>query len=64
MKPEDEKLAGDELEKILKSIGADELAKAYEEATGNDCGCDERKEWLNNLHLKFKRFWNKNFKRK
>ncbi len=52
--PEDEKLLGDEVEEILKKIGADKLAEAFEEATDSDCGCDKRKEWLNKLHLWWK----------
>jgi len=54
---EDEKLLGDELEDILKQIGADELAEAFEEATGKDCGCEGRKEWLNKIHLWWKNLW-------
>ena len=50
----DDKLAGDELEEILKKLGADKLQEAYEEATGKDCGCSKRKEWLNNLHKRIK----------
>jgi len=55
----DENLAGDELEEILKRMGADKLAAAYEEVSGKDCGCDKRKQWLNNLHRKFKEWLNR-----
>lgn len=55
----DEKLAGDKAEEILSKFGADELASLYEEMTGNDCGCDKRKEWLNDIHRKV-RDWFKN----
>ena len=54
---EEEKLAGDELEKYLEQLGADDLAKLYEEATGYDCGCEGRKEWLNKKHKQLKDLW-------
>ena len=57
MSDEKEKLAGDELEEILHKMGADQLADLYEEMTGNDCGCDKRKEWLNKKHQQFKDWW-------
>ena len=56
---DEEKLAGDELEEILKKLGADKLAEAYEEVTGKDCGCSKRKEWLNNLHRRIKNWFKK-----
>ena len=56
-KEEEEQLLGDEVEKLLEKIGADKLAEAYEEITDHDCGCDKRKEWLNNLHRKWKDWW-------
>lgn len=54
----DEKFLGNELEKVLKEIGADQLAELYEETTGNDCGCEKRKEWLNAKHAQLKKWWN------
>lgn len=59
--PEEEKLAGDQLEEILHDLGADNLARLYEEVSGNDCGCDKRKDWLNKLHRRFKDWWNNNW---
>ena len=35
---------GDTVEKVLKKTGVDKVAKAV---LGEDCGCKERKEWLN-----------------
>lgn len=35
---------GDDLEKILKKIKADRIAKLV---LGEDCGCQGRKDWLN-----------------
>jgi hypothetical protein len=40
---------GDTVEKIAKAVGADKIAKAYEKATGNDCGCGKRKDTLNRV---------------
>lgn len=57
MSENDEKLLGDKVEEIIKDIGADELAKAFEKATGTDCGCEERKNFLNKAHLWWKNFW-------
>ena len=54
MKDEEEKLLGDEVEEILHKMGADKAAKLYEEMTDQDCGCEGRKQWLNNLHKKWK----------
>lgn len=51
---EEEKLLGDEVEDVLHKLGADKLAKLYEELTGNDCGCKKRKEKLNTIHKKLK----------
>ena len=56
---DEEKLAGDELEEILKKLGADKLAEAYEEVTGKDCGCSKRKEWMNKKHQQLKDWWRK-----
>jgi hypothetical protein len=54
---DEEPLAGDELEALLKKMGADKLTKAYEEVSGKDCGCDKRKEWLNKKHKQLKDWW-------
>ena len=39
---------GDTVQKIATAVGADKVAKAYEKATGKDCGCSKRKDALNN----------------
>jgi len=54
MNDKEDKLLGDEVEELIHKIGADKLAEAYEEATDRDCGCEGRKQWLNNLHKKWK----------
>lgn len=51
---EEEKLLGDHIEDFLEAIGADKLAKAFEEMFDTDCGCEERKEKLNKVHKKWK----------
>tara|TARA_R100000234_G_C4986753_1_gene173647 strand:- start:924 stop:1088 length:165 start_codon:yes stop_codon:yes gene_type:complete len=39
---------GDSIEKITKATGLKSLAEIAARATGNeDCGCNKRKEWLN-----------------
>lgn len=38
---------GDAVASVAKGIGADHLARWYEEWTGKDCGCATRQEWLN-----------------
>jgi hypothetical protein len=40
-------LAGDLVEAIAKRIGADRLARLWEQWTGLPCGCEERKAKLN-----------------
>lgn len=54
---DEEPLAGDELEALLEKMGVDKLAKAYEDVSGKDCGCDKRKEWLNKKHKQLKAWW-------
>lgn len=38
---------GDTLENILSHIGGKQYKAAYKKVTGQDCGCDKRKEKLN-----------------
>jgi hypothetical protein len=40
---------GDAVELITEATGIKAVVEAISEATGIDCGCDERKEFLNNL---------------
>jgi hypothetical protein len=40
---------GDLIERGIKSIGLDVLAKWWEKHTGKSCGCEKRKAWLNRL---------------
>ena len=41
--------AGDVVEKITKATGIKKVVEIFSEATGIDCGCEERKEKLNKL---------------
>lgn len=40
---------GDSIEKLTEATGIKKVVKMFSEATGIDCGCDERKEKLNKL---------------
>lgn len=50
-------LAGDVVEKIAKAVGADRLAKWWEQMTGKPCGCGERKEVLNAATRRLLKWW-------
>ena len=39
---------GDTIEKITKFTGIKAVVDAFTKTSGNDCGCEGRKEWLNN----------------
>ena len=51
MKKEDF-LLGDLVELITKKTGIYKTVKTISKATGKDCGCEDRKEKLNNLFKK------------
>jgi len=40
---------GDVVADVTNITGVDRLAKLYEEITGKPCGCEERREKLNQL---------------
>lgn len=40
---------GDSIEKLTEATGIKKVVELFSEATGLDCGCDERKEKLNKL---------------
>jgi len=40
---------GDVVADVTNITGVDRLAKLYEEVTGKPCGCEERREKLNQL---------------
>jgi hypothetical protein len=40
---------GDTVADLTHLTGLDQLAKLYEQVTGKSCGCDERRQALNQL---------------
>lgn len=40
---------GDAVQKVCHSLGLDKCAKAFEETTGQCCGCAERQDILNKI---------------
>ena len=38
---------GDTIEKITKVTGIKKVVETVNKATGKDCGCNKRKNWLN-----------------
>ena len=38
---------GDDIKRITSATGLDQLAKRIAELLNEDCGCDDRQEWLN-----------------
>lgn len=40
---------GDCMANIAQALGLDEMAKKYEEISGQSCGCEKRKEILNRI---------------
>jgi hypothetical protein len=49
-------LAGDLVEALARRIGADRLSKWVEAKTGQPCACEERRQKLNRLDEKLRRF--------
>ncbi len=41
---------GDQVADFTHFTGIDRLAKKYSECTGNDCGCEARRDWLNQVY--------------
>jgi len=46
--PQKSRGLGDTIEKITKATGIRAVVDAFTKATGKDCGCEGRREWLNN----------------
>lgn len=38
---------GDDIKKITAATGLDQIAKKIAQLLDEDCGCDDRAEWLN-----------------
>lgn len=45
--PRSKKGLGDKVEQAIKATRLDVIAKAYTKLTGKDCGCENRKDYLN-----------------
>ncbi|MEM7531326.1 MAG: hypothetical protein AAF639_04060 [Chloroflexota bacterium] len=43
------KKLGDRVADLTQMTGLDQLAKTYTRITGRDCGCDQRRQRLNQL---------------
>lgn len=46
-KPKESEGLGDTIEKIAEVTGVKKIAEAFEKVTGQDCGCEKRKKYLN-----------------
>lgn len=56
----EDKGLGDTIERITKATGIKRMTEAISKATGKDCGCDKRKEKLNEPNILVnKLFYNK-----
>lgn len=53
-------LLGDRIEQLMKTVGADKVARMYEEIGGRPCGCAGRKKALNEWHEKALQWLEKN----
>lgn len=40
---------GDSIEKVTEATGIKKVVEKVSETLGVDCGCDQRKEWLNSI---------------
>ena len=48
-------LLGDRIERALKKVRADKAAEYITRRTGKDCGCNKRKERINQAHREYLR---------
>lgn len=51
---------GDDIKRITSATGLDKLAKRIAQLLDEDCGCDERQEWLNEKTKNWSRYKKKN----
>lgn len=49
MSNEKSKGLGDTVQKVTKATGIEKVVKTISKKTGKDCGCDKRREKLNEL---------------
>jgi len=51
---------GDDIKKITSAIKLDQIAKKIAQLLDEDCGCDDRQEWLNEKTKNWSMYKNKN----
>jgi hypothetical protein len=51
---------GDDIKRITSATKLDELAKRIAQLLDEDCGCDDRQEWLNEKTKNWSRYKKKN----
>ena len=51
---------GDDLKRITSATRLDELAKRIAQLLDEDCGCDDRQEWLNEKTKNWSRYKKQN----
>lgn len=51
---------GDDIKKITVATGLDQLAKRIAQILDEDCGCDDRQEWLNEKTKNWPRYKKRN----
>ena len=51
---------GDDIKRITSATKLDELAKRIAQLLDEDCGCDDRQDWLNEKTKNWSRYKKKN----
>lgn len=51
---------GDDIKRITSATGLDQLAKRIAQLLDEDCGCDDRQEWLNEKTKNWSRYKKRN----
>ena len=51
---------GDDIKKITSATGLDQIAKRIAQLLNEDCGCDDRQEWVNEKTKNWLMYKNRN----
>ena len=51
---------GDDIKKITSATGLDQIAKKIAQLLNEDCGCDDRQEWINEKTKNWRMYKNRN----
>ena len=51
---------GDDIKKITSATGLDQIAKRIAQLLNEDCGCDDRQDWVNEKTKNMPMYKNKN----